>query len=744
MAINVGYNGVQTSWGSDEYYNGFPNSTPEVIGTGVATHEISLLESQKYMIDIYNDMKHFAPKEFPLLTLLQNMGGGTIDRFFDMWTDEYEGTDVIDVALDQLRLRDKVGNSGVSPTAPFALGAFGEVGGEFIWQYASINDGVTSDYDFDSMADSIDIKISALPGNTTRPTTEANYGAAYLLNDKIKEICPVTTSSSNKLVALGFTRTGTATHVYQNVVGRISEVIRKYQNTLENNEYTATSYAAVTLNGAGAETWYEYKYTVNTSMLVHQIIDNLSVADATTYTAVNEEQKIQVIVGIKRFMFNSSLSSFVIELDFAESNLDFLNGTTGTSIDGDSGSFTAGYWQLVSVKTAGDADTYPVGSIYKWLDAAHMYSANGTLDGSIHATLQTTNYTFQKVRYALLLEETNTAKDSYRVFGANIGSTYVNPMGCTRFARHITINRFDDIPAPNSELDGFDTELKGNYTRTSEIHQNFLQIYNMKPWAISTMREGTAIRFGDTVKMSRERHLRAYKQAWTNVFLYGKKANFSASETNYKGTTSGLFDFEMFPMKYGSFPIPYTPEGMTSADTIKGNKFKRWMEDFARACNATSVPGTYEGKTVMVGIEFINYLTTMVAAIGSANTYNVFGAQFQMVPASKATFGLDVLEFKTTFGTLRFIHEPALDYITKFKVPRFLFADGKLSPRYTALVLDKNYIEVMTHKTRPDRIYGNLQANNQPFMQMEGISGAKLLKLRFPRNFGVFNLEPNY
>ena len=742
MAINIGYNGVQTSFGHDDFYNGFPNSTPAVVATGVDTQEISILESQKYTIDIYNDMKHFAPKEFPLYTLLSNMGGGTIDRFFDMWTDEYEGTDVIDVALDQLRLRDSVGDTSVTPASPFALGELGEIGGEFIWQYASLDGATVSTPDFDGLADSANIKIKAI-GTPSRPSTVAAYQAAYLDKIKIKEISPVENSTdSKKLVALGFYRTGTTTETYGNVVGRMSETIRKFQNTLEVNDYDATSFSGVTLNGGTGEVWYEYKYTANSSYLVHQIIDNLSTADASTYSAVNEEQKIQVIVGINRLLFNASLSAFIIELDFNESNLDFLNGTTGTAVGGAAlvAGVAYGYYQLTSVVN-GSAATYPVGTIYRY-DASGLWDAQGN---DLSATLNNdTNFIFQKVRYTLLLEETNSAVNNYRTFGSNIGSTYANPQGCTRFARHITINRFDDVPAPNSELDGFDTELKGNYTRTNEIHQNYLQIYNMKPWAISTMRQGTGIRFGDTVKLSRERHLRQYKQAWTNIFLYGKKANFSLSETNYKGQTSGLFDFEMFPMKYGSFPIPYSPTGMTSSDTIKGTKFKRWMEDFARACNATSVPGTYEGKTVFVGIEFINYITTMVAAIGSSNTYNVFGAQFQLVPPTKATFGLEVYEFKTTFGTLRFIHEPALDYITKFKVPRFLFASGKLSPRYTAIVIDKNYIEVMTHKTRPDRIYGNLQANNQPFMQMEGISGAKLLKLRFPRNFGVFNLEPNY
>ena len=746
MPINVGYNGTQVSWANDDFYNGFPNSTPAAQATGIATQEISLLEAQKYTIDIYNDMKKFAPKEFPLMTILEGVSGGTIDRFFEMWTDEYEGVDVIDTAIDQLRLRDTVGNTGVTPTKPFALSSLGEIGGELIFQYASVISGTHAVADFGEMADGCKIYLNGI-GGATRPTTKGEYQAAYLDKLKIKEISPVgNTTDSKKLVTLGFYRSGTASETYSNIIGRTSEIIRKYQNTLEVNEYTATKFTDVVLTPVHdtdlpGEDWYEYKYEENKGRIVHAIFDNLELAELAGLTAA-QMSKIQVLVGISRFLFNASLSAFVLELDFNESNLDYFKSTSGTQVGGatlEAGT-DYGYWQLTKVLTE-YASAYPVGSIYRFEAGKHLYDAQGN---DLISTLDNdTNFLFEKVTNAIMLEETNTSVDNKRIFGAGIGSTYANPKGCTRMARHITINRFDDVPEPNSELDGFSTELQGNYVRTNEISQNFLQIYNAKPWAISTMRQGTGIRFGDTVQQTRERFLKAYRRQWTNIMLYGKKGNFSTDEKNYKGTTSGFFDFEMFPIKYGTFPVPVNFGSHTQAENVKGQKMRDWFSDLARAANASSVPGTYEGKTFLVGIEMIDWLRANTAIIGTSSA-NVFGMTYESIAPSKVTLGLEVMEYKTTYGTLRFIHEPALDLITKFKVPRHLFAEGKLSPRWTGLMIDKNYAEIISHKTRTDKIYGNLQANNQPFVQMEGISAAKLFKLRFPRNHGVFNFEPNY
>ena len=94
---------------------------------------------------------------------------------------------------------------------------------------------------------------------------------------------------------------------------------------------------------------------------------------------------------------------------------------------------------------------------------------------------------------------------------------------------------------------------------------------------------------------------------------------------------------------------------------------------------------------------------------------------------------------------LRFIEEPALNFAPAFKVPRFLFprTNGLINPRYMILAIDKSFISMTTHSSRPDRIYGNLQSNNNPFLYVEGISGIHLVKLRFPRNHAIIDITPD-
>jgi hypothetical protein len=297
---------------------------------------------------------------------------------------------------------------------------------------------------------------------------------------------------------------------------------------------------------------------------------------------------------------------------------------------------------------------------------------------------------------------------------------------------------------PAAELDPFDTNVKGTYRRHIEQITNNIQIYNSKPYAVSIMRKNTGVRFGDTIEMSRARHLKEYKRTWTNILMHGKKADYSESELNYKGATSGLFDYEMFPIKYVKHPLPVDAAGtVVTSGTVKGLTFKTWIEDLAKACKVAKQDAMYGSTTLMVGIDFINIISTTAALIGTQDT-NVFGVRFEKMPTGNQTLGLDVYSYKSTYGELRFIHMPELDYLTTLKVPTHLFPSGRRSPRWTAIALDKNYISIQTRKGREEKIYGNLQSNDNPFVSIEGISGAHMLKLRYPMNHMVIDMTPNY
>jgi len=741
--VTIGENGVATSWGKDKVYTGFPTETPDIIATGIATSEVSLLEGQKYMIDIYADYKEFKPLEFPMLTIFENVGGGEIDRNFDNWTNSYEGVDVLHTNINQLRVRDIYGDASAStPTTgisllniPLAVSASGEVGGKMIWNNASIaaNAAAVYDSDWTKLADSICINVGS-------PTTKTSQ-------KEIKELAPVANATGEMLLTFGYSRTNDSTNYLTDTIGRVSEFIKVLQNAVSVKKYAGTLYSNVAINGGTPMRFASYVYNENAgSEIVHWIYDYLYEGQADGLTSVVEKHNVHVLVGIKRFMFSEDLKTFIVELDFAESNLDFLLGTDYSGVvTGGAGSITAanGYWQIVQTGAA-TKDTFPVGKILRVASNTGYDEDGADVSANVTADMK-----FHKVRTCFLIEERNTAVKvsavAYRLFAYNEGATRANAAGNTRVSRHIAINRGQELPAPNSELDGFGPLVQGQYVQSQEIFQNFLQIYNADPWAISTMRLNTGLRFKDTFELSRQRGLKAYKRKWSNIFLYGKKANFSESLQNYKGTTSGMLDSELFHIRHLKHPCPVTPDGTTSASgTIHGTAFKRWLEDIAKASNVEeSVDMASASKSIFVGIDFINMLTTNAAVIGT-NTVNVFGAVFHTPPPSKATLGLQIFEFVCTYGTLRFTREPMLDYTPNLKMPKYMYNSGKLSPRWAAIVVDKNDVSVMSRKGRKEMIYGGLQGNNQPFMVMEGISGAKLFKLRNPEKCMILDMTPNY
>jgi len=762
MTIQVGVNGIATSYANDNVMNGFPNVRPAISYTGIAAQETTLLETQKYNIDIFADFQNYSPKEFPLITILSNVGGGVIDRNFDMWTSSYEGGTMFDVALDELRVRDSAGDYSASVfnsalNKPIAIGTSAtaleytkqEVGGKFFWQYASISAvaGGAGEYNttWSNMADSIYIKSVA-------PTDKT---AANLLLSEIKDLAPVA-SGNDMYLTLAQCRVNTSANYLSDTRGRMSEVIGMYQNILELKGYVGTKYTGCTVNGVGSKTLYEYKYTANTSHRVDQVINNIHTGLCSGLT-VATKNNIETLVGIDRFIFSADMDMFIIVLNFYLSNIDYLLGTDTAALDNAGASFASGYYQLTRAVAGATADVYPVGSIFRVTSTVpagggaisaivdrNGDSAAGTITGGAAY--------LAPVRNVFLLEEVSTADKvatvATRPFAANIGSTRSNTEGWTRFGRHVTWGRDDDVGAAAAELDPFDVNVKSTMRRHIEQLTNNIQIMNSKPYAVSVMRQNTGVRFGDTIERSRAEHLKEYKRMWTNIFLYGKKSDQSESELNYKGTTSGFFDYELFPVTYIKHPLPIDASGTVigterSAGTPVGMRFKNWIDELCKACQVGKTTGNNTVTTVLVGIDFMNIISTAAALIGTSD-FNVFGVRFEKMPTGNQTLGLDVYAYRGVYGELRFQLLPELSYMSALKVPNFLFPSGRRSPRWTALAIDKTKVSIMTRKGREEKIYGNLQSNDNPFVSIEGISGAHLFKMKDPACQLVIDMEPNY
>ena len=71
----------------------------------------------KYQIDLYGSMVSHKVEDFPLLSILYNMGTETAAPPYIVWNDEYTGTSWVDIGLDEMRLVD---------TANAVIGGLGE------------------------------------------------------------------------------------------------------------------------------------------------------------------------------------------------------------------------------------------------------------------------------------------------------------------------------------------------------------------------------------------------------------------------------------------------------------------------------------------------------------------------------------------------------------------------------------------------------------------------------------------
>jgi len=253
-------------------------------------------------------------------------------------------------------------------------------------------------------------------------------------------------------------------------------------------------------------------------------------------------------------------------------------------------------------------------------------------------------------------------------------------------------------------------------------------------------------RFKDNYVIMRERSLSKYRRVWHNKMLWSKKANYSSTTSDgaVKTEMSGLLDYEMHPIKYLSNPLPVANNLALKYDDM-GLVFMNWLDTLAKGLNYNSTPGEYEDKTLFCSLTVLNYIKNTNALLASKNTGNIFGGQMTMTKGNELTLGLDIYKFVTSYGTLNFIHDKNLDVATQMEFPRFLFPNtsGKLLPKFVIFAIDKSFIKLKTQSSRPERIYGNLQSNNNPFVYTEGISGAHTLIVRNMGNHAVINVTPN-
>jgi len=325
----------------------------------------------------------------------------------------------------------------------------------------------------------------------------------------------------------------------------------------------------------------------------------------------------------------------------------------------------------------------------------------------------------------ILLEEINT--------GA--GAAFNGDDGFTRLSRMGLIG--DSQTPPDAIAEGENFESGGNFIYSVENVQNKSQIFTSPRYGVTGTRQASKARFFDEFQLSRARNLSLYKKNLNAALLRGVQSEgFSNTTGKPKRTMSGILDYSTFPIRYMKVKFP--------SSFANGFELANWIDHIVYSLQAFRQTGGAKAFTCLVSQNILNKLSRANAAIGSSNG-NVFGGIFTVSPPSSLTLGLQVYEYKSVYGVIRFIHEPSFDLMPTLKastttlggVPYHLFPNG-LNPRNILMILDKGYIKQRT--LRPDKIYGNIQNVGQDAFE-EAMRGEHSLELRFPRNHCIVDVS---
>jgi hypothetical protein len=207
----------------------------------------------------------------------------------------------------------------------------------------------------------------------------------------------------------------------------------------------------------------------------------------------------------------------------------------------------------------------------------------------------------------------------------------------------------------------------------------------------------------------------------TDAFVNGKPVR----------TTSGLFDYAMFPIKY--FDAGNMPSAVTASSSgINGVAFKAWLDNLIHKTKAFRQKSA-NALTYLVSQDFLSYIHNQVAMIGSHTGGNVTGVIFTKTPGTELSMYLESWDYESPYGTVKFVHEPAFDTMPTLPVPQFIFGSN-VNPRRLLLAVDPANMKRVT--MRSDQILGNIQESDRDGF-MEGMRGEHGFKFRFPKNFTV-------
>ena len=321
------------------------------------------------------------------------------------------------------------------------------------------------------------------------------------------------------------------------------------------------------------------------------------------------------------------------------------------------------------------------------------------------------------------------------------GTSKFQDGGSTRLSRMALIQNFshieDAIPEGSGFVDG------GGFVFGKTTKQTYTRINQSKTWGITGSRLASQVQFIDDWQMIRKRRMTMYKQRWEALFFYAKSFYTEDSLTGYPAHSfGGLFDNELYPIKYLRHPIP----ALDSTTTPIGSLFNDWIKGLVNALGERR-EGDGNSITLACSKNLLEKINDWITTIRSG-TPNVFGYSITKNSADPH-INLNIPSFQIDAGiktSLYFIHEPAFDYIPKFLqasttnagIPTYAFKNG-ISPRNIMVALDKTNMFMET--LQPDKLEGNLQKPGENIFK-EAMRGEHLVYFKFPRNFAIVDTTP--
>ncbi len=657
-------------------------ATKSVTG-GVGTDVVTLQAGDKYAIDIYADMRSFAPEETPLLTLTTNLKSIKANNpYGDPWMEEYEGDGWTDIALDDFRIRDTLadvtsensgsgrkvgGQSGTNQSyiqvAPVYINNALYVGGQLFMYPLTLTNG---EY---AVSDAV-LRTNDSTAQYQGVSTAANqYGFT-------RNLAPL--SLTNKIGFVLKART--------DMVGSCNPMIMKLKNE---STYFGYSTSGTTLKS------FTYSESNNPRGKLYFCFDDLPIMCTASgdYDLGSVEMKHQVIAHLYQWGYDTNGDVYMI-LDLSDSNID-LPESAGVTLD----TASTGQWGLASGVVAYGSGTYGI----------NMMAVLGT-------------------------------NPSYGTSGSTVITTTLgtDPL-IGRAIRQLLIRPANIPQAGVPEFDRLGSS--GNLVTIRERKQTMTQIFTHPKYGISGSAEASVFRFGNDFQKTRARNLKAYKQAKEATYLTGIKYVTRATNSGDPLVqdqevrhTAGLLDYAMYPIRYMNFKLPE----VSASETYAGQKLMNWITDMCESLNSFKQAGSKSNtflvsKTVLKRLQILNALYTGAGV----NTATVLGGHVTVQKPSSMSFGMPIYQYESEFGTVNFVHEPALDFATSFTIPKWMFG-GSLNPRYMALAIDTQNIGELVF--RSDKILGNIQEPDRDG-HLEGIRGETGFVLKFPKNHAIIKLD---